>query len=1814
MAKDELTGDQAALLNEFEQQQILDSMDNDERLLNAHTPTASQAFSDNMLVKTAKHQNEQGVFQDSIQRGTDNMQANLYSAVDAVGEFVGSDAISDFGEEGARRNHEEAAQNPARVKSYKDIDSVSDAVDYAVEAVGENLPNMATVAGTGGVGAIVKGGATALAKRKAFATGAAASSYPMAVGEVQNELKEGGIKAPGTALLAGIPITGLDVFGLDKVVGSVFKDVTVDTAKGLVEHVARGFTIGGVAEMPTEAAQELITITARAMHDPTYEIFSDENVERLINAGLKGGIAGGTFGGGTNAVTGALAFRESQTGQNLDDDTVPESPDTLQAGVDAVGRGGRQAAYSATNFEGVDLPEGYETFDAQGGGQFAAPSTLRSEIERLDAEGQRHTALGYPHAKPDPTEYDGTVVQAVDRFGRTVQDVAVNEGTPEFEQAVAQAKEAAGEGGSVNILDAREALAQRKFRERGAFNEKQSRSPQYATPEERADMREDMAQHYTQTPLDRGDVNHATADVAINENQFMPEYSEDDSGRPVDLGQTREFVDNEQAAEHQQNYEEADAAAEANPTIHAGRIEAERIVSQLGKLFGLDGIKVYATGNLSDKNMAHGSAVREAGLIQLHVSTLNRLGEAVTGAAKDGLNEADAYSTLYHEVGHLLEFAVLRDAPAEAIDSILQSYLQWLQAQEGRSPLDAFNSRSNAVAQENFVAQIQALKTPEEKRAFFSSLVVDPDYATSISEWWAEQVVKYVQTKQADGDPSFVALLQRAADALMRVLRFLNAHRRRASQPEQSVEEFLDRHINIVRARANLKARMQERTSLDPEPAIEEDATALQGNPVTQTPAFEELLEKISTGKTAKNGLNYVTFSTPAGKKARVDLRAVIQVGRGLNRADDILTTPREDLLAGLAYLEEQGFLPESARMRNNDNRWETRPLQGQLQNGKLGLPLSYAINDKGMTFGSLIMSSSANNIHAQRAFRIEQVIQEIEDLLSLPDLSVVGYDGYRDRVQGIYDELAALSIERVADNRPIVTQEFTAKYQPFLDARVKGEETKQTWGDLLKALRDEAKAANSKLKSKGYSTTSQYFDPKEDVTEFTGKEAVPDNIRDEAIKPFTVKDAKKFHTKVAEDATDLYNTVIDGERTFKQRFAGQVHEERIKNMRGKDKAYQAFKTVRERLWMSSDHYLRAHGFTGLADAFHHRPGTTKTRTTWFEESRRMLGPFHEKIAEIVNELPHKREYKLWKEIDVDDPAYIELVDDLLAQKDEAYFEAKGDQTGVKVRRLFDDLFNFLNANGVHVDYRKGYFPLIADVVQWRENKNEITSILVEKGLYSEKEAHAIYDAVVENEGIALDAFENDDTLMAPRFGPMRERKIKPDVYALLRPYLINDLNGALTYYAMAATKRAAAQKMFSVHPASIKREWREYYPDTPEGEQEYYNDLNSPTGRIKFHLLDALHSGRIDQETHDRVRGVILESYFGRLGADVDPGWKRFSSLMVIYQNVRVLGFATLSSLVDAGQVLWRAHDLKAAIGAINNEVISKSSREDLKNMARLMGVIQDDVTDHVLNDQITSHFMGLSARKWNERFFRAILLTQWTNSVRVAGLAVGKDFLQRHANSNTAESARYLRELGVSAEQINLWFEAGQPINDQFESVVAALHTFVDEAVVRPDATIRPAWGSDPTYMLFFHLKSYLWGFYEQMGRGIAAEVRNAEGAKKALPIASFLALTLPFAAAGYEIRRQLSWWMNPPKHQGKEGLDYYFELAQRAGYMGPFQLMLDGYDAETYGQFGLTAIAGPTVDQFSDFFTQDLDTFLMHATPGLSQFGAARAWLRE
>jgi hypothetical protein len=251
-----------------------------------------------------------GALLSSGKRGVSTNIGLVTEALPALAYSIAGD------EEGARaklgefkiRLDELARTNPTLVEDFTKINSVSDAIIYFAEALGENAPSLIGGLGAGTVGMAVgkklaKDQAEEIAKRYAMrgaAAGAASYSATQNIPETFAEVaRETGELAPVTALVFGGAKVALDAIPTFRALSTITKDAV---EKHLGKRILREAGVQFGAEGATEVGQELLDESAKKFIDENHEIFTGDNLIRFADTFLKAGISGAAMGGASAAL------------------------------------------------------------------------------------------------------------------------------------------------------------------------------------------------------------------------------------------------------------------------------------------------------------------------------------------------------------------------------------------------------------------------------------------------------------------------------------------------------------------------------------------------------------------------------------------------------------------------------------------------------------------------------------------------------------------------------------------------------------------------------------------------------------------------------------------------------------------------------------------------------------------------------------------------------------------------------------------------------------------------------------------------------------------------------------------------------------------------------------------------------------------------------------------------------------------------------------------------------------------------------------------------------------------------------------------------------------------------------------------------------------------------------------------------------------------------------------------------------------------------------------------------------------------------
>jgi endonuclease YncB( thermonuclease family) len=369
---------------------------------------------------------KRGFAERAFDRGTDMMQMNYHQFGELLGDMTGFDAMKEWGEEGVMRNMYEAALSPADVETTDDIDSLTDLGKYIVEKTLENAPNLladigvaagtiaATVA-TGGAASAVLAPAMLASIGKSFVGkvgwkaagkfGFTGSMYAQMTGESRNTQLAAGVDNPLLALGAGAVNTALEYRGLQSILKGFMPKGQITNAAGLAKHIGKQAGLSTGIEGSTEWLQGLTNELAIKMANPDHKVDWDMLTESFF-AGMAagGGMAtvSSTVGGGTNYL------RNKSRVENIDTNTVPETPESVQAQVDEVSsvETTRDTAIfpDKESIKDTNIPEELIVGEAADGSVIVTSNQEKADIHKEQGMAAAKELRGYQQSKQEMLE------------------------------------------------------------------------------------------------------------------------------------------------------------------------------------------------------------------------------------------------------------------------------------------------------------------------------------------------------------------------------------------------------------------------------------------------------------------------------------------------------------------------------------------------------------------------------------------------------------------------------------------------------------------------------------------------------------------------------------------------------------------------------------------------------------------------------------------------------------------------------------------------------------------------------------------------------------------------------------------------------------------------------------------------------------------------------------------------------------------------------------------------------------------------------------------------------------------------------------------------------------------------------------------------------------------------------------------------------------------------------------------------------------------------------------------------------------------
>ena len=354
-------------------------------------------------------------------------------------------------------------------------------------------------------------------------------------------------------------------------------------------------------------------------------------------------------------------------------------------------------------------------------------------------------------------------------------------------------------------------------------------------------------------------------------------------------------------------------------------------------------------------------------------------------------------------------------------------------------------------------------------------------------------------------------------------------------------------------------------------------------------------------------------------------------------------------------------------------------------------------------------------------------------------------------------------------------------------------------------------------------------------------------------------------------------------------------------------------------------------------------------------------------------------------------------------------------------------------------------------------------------------------------------------------------------------------------------------------------------------------------------------------------------------------PKLKTLNSWALTANIFGLLALTVFASFPDVAGPVLRSKELPKLRETAKIFYSALKGDEEAMRLAYDIGAVSTDAINMMFVNAGEMDYMTEGSKRANEAFFKYTGTEWFTKFTRVFAAGMGKSFIIDHgikAQQGDQRSIRYLKELDLTPQDVADWNAGEQSLETPAgKKVKVALYRFVDESIVRPNASERPAWASDPRFALVWQLKSFFYAYGKVVIGGIGREMNARREAgesmsQSATPLLLAAATLIPLTMLGFDLRERfkggLAWALpgvDSTERNYRKSLDmdygeYSMEILDRSGALGPFALMLPVISGKTYGDPFFVGPLGPTFEKLWDFPQGKLkiDDFI----PGYNQVG--------
>ena len=361
---------------------------------------------------------------------------------------------------------------------------------------------------------------------------------------------------------------------------------------------------------------------------------------------------------------------------------------------------------------------------------------------------------------------------------------------------------------------------------------------------------------------------------------------------------------------------------------------------------------------------------------------------------------------------------------------------------------------------------------------------------------------------------------------------------------------------------------------------------------------------------------------------------------------------------------------------------------------------------------------------------------------------------------------------------------------------------------------------------------------------------------------------------------------------------------------------------------------------------------------------------------------------------------------------------------------------------------------------------------------------------------------------------------------------------------------------------------------------------------------LSADDKTKVETQALKAMEGPVknIMAMEGTLGYDIDPTMRRIQGTLMAYENVRTMGTSLFSTLIDPLGIMVRGGEMRDAWDAYVRgirEVKASWTGEHIEDkhaeIAEMLGTVDSGGFLANFGQAYSSLYLHKTVRAANEGLFKWNGMEGINRGMRVSATQAALSFIKRQVEKPSEHSERYLKELTLSKEDVQISKDGELNYNDP--KIQVAVRRWVDGAILRPNAAQRTAWMSDPHFAVFGHMKQFAYTFHDVIMKRAWTEAKahNNFG-----PMGILLATFTPMmiaadAAKSLLLSGEEPVWMH-------EGLGA--EIAHGARHAGLLGFATPYIDPIITGH--PASMLGPTVEQAVSAFTQPFKQTMTDALP--------------